>query len=128
MGLIADFLIHWYGADYRDRLRLIANIDSIYYGLALLRSDLVHGAMLVTEAAGEAAAEGRLPDGAGLRVVPLAKDFRPPLEIVAGVFARKGERERFNPTHPLNLLWDAFEQGAGAGGHVDESAARTNES
>ena len=29
-GLIADFLARWYGADYRDRLRLIANIDNIY--------------------------------------------------------------------------------------------------
>jgi DNA-binding transcriptional LysR family regulator len=109
-GLIADFLVRWYGPNFRDRLHLMANVDSIYYGLALLRSELVSGAMLVTEAAGRAAVEGRLPDGAGLRLVPLAGDFRPALEIVAGVFARKGERARFDGSHPLNLLWSAFER------------------
>jgi DNA-binding transcriptional LysR family regulator len=127
-GLIADFLARWYGADYRDRLRLIANIDNIYYGLALLRSRLVHGAMLTTQAAGQAATEGRLPSGEGLRMVPLTDDYRPALQIMAGVFARKDERENYHAEHPLNLLWNAFEERAGSASHADVSAARTNES
>jgi hypothetical protein len=48
-GLIAEFLRRWYGPDYRSRLRIVAEFDSIYYGLALLRSGLV----------------GRLPGGPG---------------------------------------------------------------
>jgi DNA-binding transcriptional LysR family regulator len=127
-GLIADCLTRWYGPDHRDRLHLMANVDSIYYGLALLRSKLVHGAMLTTEAAGRAAAEGRLPGGPDLRLVPLADDFQPALEIVAGVFARVGERGHYDTSHPLNLLWKAFEEHARLDDHAVESAARTNES
>jgi hypothetical protein len=35
-------------------------------------------------------------------------DYHPPLELLAGIFARKGERELYDDTHPLNLLWNAF--------------------
>jgi hypothetical protein len=52
--------------------------------------------------------EGRLPGGPGLRVIPLTTEFEPPLQLLAGIFARKGERQLYGPTHPLNLLWDAF--------------------
>ena len=51
--------------------------------------------------------QGSLP-GRNLRKIDLADDYQPRLEIVAGVFARKGEWERYANNHPLNLLWNAF--------------------
>jgi hypothetical protein len=86
----------------------VAEVDSIYYGLALLRSQLVHSALICARAAADAAVEGRLPGGPGLRLVPLAADYHPALQLLAGIFARKGERQLYEDTHPLNLLWDAF--------------------
>jgi DNA-binding transcriptional LysR family regulator len=108
-GLIADFLRRWYGNDFRSQLRIIAEIDSIYYGLALLRSRLVHGALVATSATARAAIEGRLPGGPGLRLIRLEPAFSPPLQILAGIFARKGERGLYHHEHPLNLLWNAFQ-------------------
>jgi hypothetical protein len=108
-GLIAEFLRHWYGQDYRSRLHIVADVDSIYYGLALLRSRLVHGALIAASAAANAAADGRLPGGPDLRVIDLTTDYQPPLQLLAGIFARKGERARYVPDHPLNLLWNAFQ-------------------
>lgn len=107
-GLIADFLRRWYGAEYQSRLRIVAEIDSIYYGLAVLRSGLVHGALLCASAVAQAVLDGRLPGGPGIRAVPLTRDFDPPLELLAGIFARKGERQLYDAAHPLNLLWNAF--------------------
>ena len=109
-GLIAEFLGRWYGTDFRNRLHMVAEVDSIYYGLALLRSSLVHGALITTFAAAEAAIEGRLPGGPGLRLIRLAPTFSPPLQVLAGIFARKGERALYQQEHPLNLLWNAFEE------------------
>jgi hypothetical protein len=40
--------------------------------------------------------------------VPLTTDYDPPLQLLAGIFARKGERELYDAAHPLNLLWNAF--------------------
>jgi DNA-binding transcriptional LysR family regulator len=107
-GLIAEFLRRWYGPNFTTRLRVIAEVDSIYYGLALLRSQLVYGALICARAAANAAVEGRLPGGTGLRLVPLADAYNPPLQLLAGIFARKGERQLYDDTHPLNLLWNAF--------------------
>jgi hypothetical protein len=107
-GLIADFLRRWYGPGYLSQLRVVAEVDSIYYGLAVLRSGLVHGAMICAQAAAQAAIDGRLPGGSGIRLVPLTTDYDPPLELLAGIFARKGERQLYDATHPLNLLWNAF--------------------
>lgn len=39
---------------------------------------------------------------------PLSDDYNPSLQLLAGIFARKGERQRYDDTHPLNLLWNAF--------------------
>lgn len=78
------------------------------FGLALLRSQLVHGALICARAAADATVEGRLPGGPNLRLVPLTNDYDPPLQLLAGIFARKGERQLYADTHPLNLLWDAF--------------------
>jgi DNA-binding transcriptional LysR family regulator len=113
-GLIADFLRRWYGPDYRSQLHLVAEIDSIYYGLGLLRSRLVHGALIATSEAARAAVEGRLPGGPGLRIIRITPPFSPHLEILAGIFARKGERAQYGQDHPLNLLWDAFDARARA--------------
>lgn len=107
-GVIADFLRRWYGSDFQTRLTIVATIDDIYYGLALLRSHMAYGCMIVSEAIGKAVIEGSLPGGPDLRLVRLADDFNPTLELVTGAFARKGERQRFAHDHPLNLLWDAF--------------------
>lgn len=99
-GLVAEFLRRWYGPGFQSELTIVAEVDSIYYGLALLRSRLVHGALICARAVAEAAVEGRL--------VPLADDYDPALQLLAGIFARKGERQLYDHTHPLNLLWDAF--------------------
>lgn len=106
-GLLAQFLSRWYGLDYRGVLDVIAEIDSLNYGLNLLASRLLHGCLLTTERVADAALEGRLP-GQGLRKIALADDYQPRLEIVTGIFARKGERDRYATDHPLNLLWNAF--------------------
>jgi DNA-binding transcriptional LysR family regulator len=106
-GLLAQFLSRWYGPDYRGVLEVIAEIDSLNYGLNLLTAQLLHGCLLTTERVADAAIEGQLP-GRGLRKIDLANDYQPPLEIVTGIFARKGERDRYAEDHPLNLLWNAF--------------------
>jgi hypothetical protein len=80
----------------------------LYYSLALLRSQLVHGVLICARAAADAAVQGRLPGGPGLRLVPLSDNYNPSLQLLAGIFARKGERQRYDDTHPLNLLWNAF--------------------
>ena len=109
-GVIVDFLKRWYGADFRNRLTVVATIDDIYYGLALLRSGMVYGCMIVSGSIGQAAVDGRLPGGPDFRLVAFAEDFDPMLELVTGVFARKGERQQYEPVHPLNVLWDAFDE------------------
>lgn len=109
-GLIADFLRGWFGADYRNRLDVTAEIDAAHYGFELLRSRLVRGCMLVTEGVGEAAGDGRLPTASGLRTIPLVNDLEPKLELLVGVFARRGQRASLDADHPLNLLWNAFER------------------
>ncbi|WP_447002473.1 LysR family transcriptional regulator [Saccharothrix isguenensis] len=108
-GVIVDFLKRWYGMEFRNRMTIAATIDDIYYGLALLRHEMAFGCMIVSESIGRAAIEGRLPGGPNLRIVSFSADFNPMLELVTGVFARKGERERYEPSHPLNVLWDAFD-------------------
>jgi hypothetical protein len=107
-GLVAEFLRRWYGPDFSSTLNVVAAVDSIYYGLALLRSQLVHGALICARAAADAAIEGRLPGGPDLRLVPLTNDYDPSLQLLAGIFARRGERHLYDDAHPLNLLWNAF--------------------
>ena len=86
---------------------MVADIDSLNYGLTLLDNELLHGAMLTTERVAHAAVTGKLP-GTNLRNIFLAHDYNPDLQIVTGIFARPGERHRYAPDHPLNLLWTAF--------------------
>jgi DNA-binding transcriptional LysR family regulator len=106
-GLLADFLTRWYGPEYRGKLAVVADIDSLNYGLNLLNSKLMFGCLLTTERVADAAVTGKLP-GDHLRKIDLADDFVPALEIVTGIFARAGERQRYADDHPLNLLWQAF--------------------
>jgi hypothetical protein len=107
-GIITDFLRRWYGESYQSRLDIVALIDELHYGLALLRSHLTDGCMLVTQSVGQAVLKGQLPTASDLRILELGDDFQPPLELVSGVFARRGERSQYAATHPVNVLWDAF--------------------
>ena len=107
-GVIVDFLRRWYGSDFRNRLTIVATIDDIYYGLALMRSKMAYGCMLTSVGIAHAAVDGRLPGGPDLRFVDLGPDFDPMMELVTGTFARRGERSAFDASHPLNLLWQAF--------------------
>lgn len=107
-GVIMDFLRRWYGSDFRNRLTIVATIDDIYYGLALMRSKMAYGCMLTSVGIANAAVNGRLPGGPDLRIVDLGRDFDPMMELVTGTFARRGERSAFDASHPLNLLWQAF--------------------
>jgi DNA-binding transcriptional LysR family regulator len=114
-GVITDFLRRWYGSDFRSRLTIVATIDDIYYGLALMRSKMAYGCMLTSASIAQAAVEGRLPGGPGLRLADLGPDFDPMMELVTGTFARRGERSAFDRSHPLNLLWQAFAEEVASG-------------
>jgi DNA-binding transcriptional LysR family regulator len=114
-GVITDFVEHWYGPDFRSQLQIAAEIDDIYYGLALLRSRMTYGCMLCARSIGEAAVDGRLPTSEDFRLIDFADDFDPMLHLISGVFARKGEREMYDASHPLNILWDAFRDEAASG-------------
>lgn len=107
-GVIADFLRRWYGSGFRSSLTIVATIDDIYYGLALMRSKMAYGCMVTSAGIARAAVEGRLPGGPDLRIVGLGQGFDPMMELVTGTFARRGERDAFGPAHPLNLIWQAF--------------------
>ena len=107
-GVIVDFLRRWYGNDFRNQLTIVATIDDIYYGLALMRSKMAYGCMLTSVGIARAAVDGRLPGGPDLRFVNLGRDFNPMMELVTGTFARRGERNAFDTSHPINLLWRAF--------------------
>ncbi|GAA2810651.1 LysR family transcriptional regulator [Saccharopolyspora taberi] len=107
-GLISGFLRGWFGPEFRSKLDIAAEIDDVRYGFELLRSDLLHACMLVTQGIGEAADDGRMPEGQGLRTVELVNDLEPKLEVLVGAFTRRGERESYTPDHPLNRLWDAL--------------------
>ena len=72
-GVIMDFLRRWYGSDFRNRLTIVATIDDIYYGLALMRSKMAYGCMLTSVGIAHAAVHGRLPGGPDLRIVDLAQ-------------------------------------------------------
>jgi hypothetical protein len=107
-GVIVDLLRRWYGTDFRNQLTIVATIDDIYYGLALMRSKMAYGCMLTSANIAHAAVDGRLPGGPDLRLVDLGPDFDPMMELVTGTFARQGERSAFDSSHPLNVLWQAF--------------------
>ncbi|WP_436786573.1 LysR family transcriptional regulator [Yinghuangia sp. YIM S10712] len=107
-GLISDFLRGWFGPDYRDRLTIVAEIDAVPFGLELLGSRLpVDGCMLVTQGLGAAVGDNRVPGSESLRGVDVFDDTGAGMEVLVGVFARKGDRAQFAEDHPLNLVWNA---------------------
>ncbi|WP_433871643.1 LysR family transcriptional regulator [Saccharopolyspora sp. CA-218241] len=109
-GLISGFLGAWFGRDYRDELDIVSEVDDVRYGFDLLRRGLMQGCMVVTRGVGEAADDGRLPEGQGLRTVELVDDVDPARQVLVGAFARRGERDGCAAEHPLNLLWSALER------------------
>ena len=108
-GVMAGVLHTWFGAGYRDTLRIAAEIDNVNYGFELLRSGVVRGCMLVTEGVAGAAADPQAAYARGLRAVGLVNDTGPKLEVLLGAFTRRGERAGYTADHPLNLLWNALE-------------------
>lgn len=112
-GMVADLLAGWYGADFRGRLNVVAEIDDLRYGTALLRSRLATGCVIVPRGLGLRIRDDPAEAAGDLRVIEIRRDPPPPLEIVSAVFARKGERERYGAAHPLNVLWDALRAEAG---------------
>ena len=77
----------------RSELLIAAQIGNIHYGLNVLRHGLVDGGLLCARMVGQTAVEGRLPIPIGptVRLVELAADVHPLLQLVSGVSARKGE-------------------------------------
>jgi hypothetical protein len=116
-GVITDFLARWYGPDYRDLLHVVAVVDDVYYGLALLRSGLTRGCMIASRTIAESAMDGRLPGRSDFRVIEFGDGFVPHLELVSGVFGRAGDRKNYKSDHPINLLWQAFAREAAAATH-----------
>lgn len=107
-GVISGFLRGWFGTDYRNRLSVTAEIDTVQYGFQLLRSGVVRGCMLVTEGIGDAVGQGLMPEASGLRTVRLTDDTPSRQQTLVGVFTRYGERSSYGSAHPMNLLWDAL--------------------
>src|SRR6266545_4655403 len=105
-------VIQW----HRDTLTLLTNLDHRSLPNRRISSERLRilplvipaACMIVTRSIGQRALSGGLPGGSGFRIVELDDDFHPRLELVSGVFARKGERDQYAPSHPLNILWDAF--------------------
>jgi DNA-binding transcriptional LysR family regulator len=118
-GVITDFLARWFGPEWHERLDIVATIDDVYYGLALLRSGLARGCMIASRSIAEGATDGRLPGRRDFRLIELADDFKPRLELVSGAFARAGDRQKYKAAHPINLLWDALRQEASVPGRTD---------
>ena len=118
-GVITDFLARWFGPEWHERLDVVATIDDVYYGLALLRSGLVHGCMIASRSVAQGATDGRLPGKRDFRVIELADDFQPRLELVSGAFARAADRKKYAAAHPINLLWEALRQEASAPDRTD---------
>ncbi|WP_347178590.1 LysR family transcriptional regulator [Streptomyces iconiensis] len=124
-GIIPDFLRGWFGADYRRRMRIAAEIDSAHYGFELLSSGVLYGSMLVTQGIGEAIAEGRLPEARGLRTLRLVEDMGPSLRVLVGAFRRR-DPGAGGPGHPVSLVWEALlRRNAGAGTYAGTGDPRT---
>ncbi|NGO69619.1 LysR family transcriptional regulator [Streptomyces sp. SB3404] len=107
-GIVPDALRAWFGAGYRRRIRVAAEIDSAHYGFELLGSGVIRGSMLVTQGLAEAVAEGRLPEAAGLRTLRLRQDVGSPQQVLVGAFRRRDAPTAAGPEHPVGLLWDAL--------------------
>lgn len=124
-GIIVDCIARWFGPEFRSKLNIISLTHDIYYEIALLRLEIVRGFVLAIASVADTAEASTAqllghPSGESLRVlrrINLDSGFEP-LEVVGGVFARKGERERLereDRNHPLAVFWRAFKEGRPAG-------------
>jgi hypothetical protein len=70
--------------------RVLASPDAV----SGVNAGLLNGCLLTTRNVADAVIEGRLPGGDGLRLVELADDYRPRLELVTGIVCRRHERDQ----------------------------------
>ena len=107
-GIIHEFMIRWYGAEYERRLDVFPVSGDVLFKLSLLRSNSVRAWIPVPEYLVKS------PEryGRGLIKLPLhAPDF-PDLHVVAGVLMRRHDRGALSEQHPLNVIWKLFEDEA----------------
>ena len=88
-GLITDLLRRWYGPEYCSQRYVVAEADRICYGLAVLRTGLVSRSHYRRP--------GRHRRGGSQTALESALCPSPPtttrLRLLAGIFAREGERD-----------------------------------
>lgn len=103
-GIVHEFLRQWYGDDYPNELNLLPVTGDILFYLSLLRSNSILGCMLVPQYL----VQPQSQHVGGLRLVRLNAPDYPDLEVVAGLFVRKRDRESLSADHPLHKIWDLF--------------------
>ncbi|MFC2171401.1 hypothetical protein ACFLU6_02065 [Acidobacteriota bacterium] len=122
-GVIEEFVRECYGDGYERNLKLEPRIDDVFYGIHILRYNVMRGCMFATNTVAEYAMKfpnlddfygdynGSLGSN-GLRKIELGNGFKN-MEIVCGLFGRKGERsylEKNKRDHPLAIIWRVFEE------------------
>jgi DNA-binding transcriptional LysR family regulator len=122
-GVIIDAIRIWYGNDYQRKLKLVSPVLDVHYARELLYTRTVEGFMVSTHAVAKHL-ESELPNTSisnideqqkktrTLRPINLGTGFQK-LDLVSGLFGRKGERalyELLDKRHPLVLFWEVFEQ------------------
>lgn len=118
-GIIVDLVRKWYGPSFRDQLRTTPPAEDVYYGVTVLELGIERGFLIALEGAADIARRATagiresVPPNrrAKIRTVEFGDGFKP-LEVVTGLFGRKGDRERYEteaPQHPLALFWKVFE-------------------
>jgi hypothetical protein len=124
-GIIIDAVRKWYGEDYQRKLKLQPPILDVHYASELLLTQTVEGFMVSTESLAKRLTadapqlstkrgDAWYPRLSKLRAIRLGSGFQP-LDIVSGLFGRKGERAMYKQLdryHPLVLFWEVFEQHA----------------
>jgi hypothetical protein len=109
VGIIDDFMVAWYGKGYERKLNVFDVTGDILFKLSLLRSESIRGWIPVPEYLVKSENKSSPNHGLGLHKFALyAPDLRD-LDVVAGVFMRKHDREMLSEDHPLNVIWAMFE-------------------
>lgn len=117
VGIIVELLKRCYGENVKSQLNVGAWFRNIIFGLNLLRHEVVHGCMIVIRSLGVWACNNITPgivtgsETARLRLLEFGKGFEP-LDLVVGLFARRGDREQYDKGHPFNVFWEIFEKQA----------------
>lgn len=120
-GIIIDGVRTWYGEDFKGKLKLSPTVLDVHYARELLVTRMVEGFMVSTRivasqlvgnaVVSESQSTSRTGSD-GLRTIELGAGFQS-LDIVSGLFGRKGERALYkslDPRHPLVLFWEIFER------------------